>query len=99
MPDRTLANTIEKELAKERGRNVVRMQLIRVPAINLAVAVTLFAGLVQGLADWAVMIPVFVPYWAVSLVLLFVAWRAPKYARTIGWVGALIDFPVVFYLQ
>jgi len=95
----SLQKTVEKELRRERGRNVLRMQLIRVMGINLAFAVSLYLGLVKGLADWAVILPAFTAYWGVSVVLVAVAWRAPKRARAIGWLGALIDFPVVFYLQ
>ena len=95
----SLAQTVEKELERERGRNVLRMQLIRAAGISAAYALTLFLGVVQGAADWAVIVPPFTAYWAVTLALVVVAWRAPRWARAIGWVGALVDFPVVFYLQ
>ncbi len=95
----SLQKTVDKELRRERGRNVLRMQLIRVLGISLAFVVSLYLGLVQGLADWAVILPAFTGYWAVSMGLVAVAWRAPKQARAIGWLAALIDFPVVFYLQ
>ena len=101
MPDgsQSLAQTVEKELKRERGRNVLRMQLIRVGGISAAFAVALYLGLVQRQADWAIILPTFTAYWAVCVALVLVAWRAPARARAIGWAGALIDFPVVFYLQ
>ena len=95
----SLEKTVEKELRRERGRNVLRMQLIRVTGINLAFAVSLYLGLVKGEHDWAVNLPAFTAYWAASLVMVAVAWKRPARARAIGWLGALIDFPVVFYLQ
>lgn len=95
----SLTQTVEKELRRERGRNVLRMQLIRVTGINAAFAVSLYLGLAQGQADWAVMLPSFTAYWAVSIALVVVAWRTPGQARAIGWLGALIDFPVVYLLQ
>ncbi|MBK7860296.1 MAG: adenylate/guanylate cyclase domain-containing protein [Archangiaceae bacterium] len=95
----SLTQTVERELGHERGRNVLRMQLIRASGITLAFAVTLYTGLVQGAADWAVTLPGFTVYWVISMALVAAAWRTPHHARAIGWLGALIDFPVVFFLQ
>ena len=95
----SLAQTVERELRRERGRNVLRMQLIRAAGISAAFAIALYLGLVKGQPDWAIIVPPFTGYWLLMLGLVVVAWRAPARARAIGWVGALIDFPVVFYLQ
>jgi adenylate cyclase len=94
-----LIQTVDRELGRERGRNVLRMQLIRVMGISAAFAVTAWLGLVRGLADWAVTLPGFTLYWVASLALVLAAWRLPASARAIGWLGALIDFPVVYFLQ
>src|SRR5829696_8150754 len=95
----SLTKTVEKELRRERGRNVLRMQLIRVTGINAAFAVALYLGLVKSQPDWAIILPSFTAWWGVSLVLVIVAWKTPGYARAIGWLGALVDFPVVYFLQ
>jgi adenylate cyclase len=90
---------VGKEVRRERGRNVLRLQLIRVGAISAVFSVSLYLGLVKGLPDWAVTLPQFGSYFAASAVLLVMAWRSPAQARAIGWLCALIDFPVVYLLQ
>src|SRR5262245_59935177 len=99
MDGHTLEGAVDRELKAERGRNVLRMQVIRVVGISSAFAVALSFGLVKHQADWAVNLPDFGAYWVASTLLLFGAWRKPQHARGIGWLAALVDFPVVYVLQ
>ncbi len=94
-----LQATIDRELRAERGRNVLRMQSLRLIGISAAAGLAAFLGFVQGQNDWAVIVPA-LGGWALGAALLAVAaWRLPQQARVIGWLCALLDLPVVYWLQ
>jgi len=94
-----LQQAIEKELRTERGRNVLRMQVIRLIAITATLGAAAFFGFVQGLADWVVIVPALGGWFIAAGVLAGVAWRLRQHARPVAWACALLDLPVVYWLQ
>ncbi|MFT3839337.1 MAG: adenylate/guanylate cyclase domain-containing protein [Myxococcaceae bacterium] len=99
MADETLQQTLERELGKERRRNVLRLQLIRSTAIFASFLLALFFGVVKDDAGWRVYLPVFGLWLGACAVLAVLAWRFGSNARAVGWACALVDLPVVYWLQ
>jgi adenylate cyclase len=95
----SLNETVERELAAERSHNVMRLELLRLVGLTLAFGVVLFVAFVQQQADWVARVPVMTGYWVLAGALCIVAWRRPAQAMSIGWIGALVDFPFVYMLQ
>lgn len=91
--------TIERELRTERGRNVLRMQVFRLVGITAALGLSAFLGIVQGQADWAVIVPAMGGWFVAAAVLAGLAWKLKQHARAVGWLCALLDLPVVYWLQ
>ena len=89
---------ITRELLRERGRNVVRMQGLRLAAISAALGLAALLGFVQGLSDWAVIVPLLGGWWLAAAALGVLVWRT-RQARSVGWLCALLDLPVVYWLQ
>ncbi len=99
MAETSLEETLARELAKERRRNVLRLQLIRSAAIGASFALTGYYALAKDLAEWRVNLPTF-GVWSLACALLAVAaWRLPAQARAVGWLCALVDLPIVYRLQ
>ncbi len=94
-----LQNTIDRELRAERGRNILRMQAFRLVGITGALAVSAFFGFAQGQKDWALIVPVLAGWFVAALALGAVAWKLGQHARAVGWMCALLDLPIVYWIQ
>src|SRR5215203_5671771 len=94
-----LQSTIDRELRTERGRNVLRMQVFRLFGIAASLALSAFMGFVKGLEDYAVIVPLLAGWFVAAGTLGAVAWKLRQHARLVGWLCALLDLPVVYWLQ
>jgi hypothetical protein len=64
-----LQEAITRELREERGRNLRRMQSLRLLAITATLGVASFFGFVEGLSDWALIVPLLGGWWVAAAVL------------------------------
>jgi adenylate cyclase len=94
-----LQETIERELRAERGRNVLRMQVFRLIGISASLGLSAYFGYVEDQIDWKVIVPPLAGWFAAACVLGAVAWKLRQYARPVAWLCALLDLPVVYWLQ
>ena len=94
-----LQKTIERELRTERSRNILRMQAFRLVGITAALGLAAYFGYVQGQADWVVIVSPLAGWLVAAAVLGALGWRLRQNARAVGWLCALLDLPVVYWLQ
>jgi adenylate cyclase len=98
MPDRT-AEIVALALDRERRRNVRRVCLIRFGAVSCFEILSLGFGLGSGLAGWRAMLPAMSLYWLGSAALAVAVWRRPGGHRWAGLGPALLDAPMVYWIQ
>lgn len=84
---------------KERERNATWVAALRAGGVLGLLALSAWQGLVVGLADWKANLPVFAAYGTVAALLLLVVWRVPAARARSGLALALIDVPMLFWLQ
>ncbi len=94
-----LQATIDRELRAERGRNVFWMQVLRMVGITATLVLASYFGFVQGQKDWTVIVPPLGLWFLAAMVLGLLAWKMRQYARTVGWLCAVLDLPIVYWLQ
>lgn len=86
-------------LIQEQTRNARWVALLRLLGVGLIFILTFVLGVVMGQADWAVSVPLSGAYAAAAALLLLGGWRSPNLAR-LGTLGlALLDVPVIFFIQ
>jgi adenylate cyclase len=97
--DRGLVSTFQRAVAEERVRNA--RQLTRLRLIGVALSLILAAVLAYGAghADWLPYVEVLGPYAAVSLLLVFLAYRVPQTSRWTGWAAIAVDIPLIHRMQ
>lgn len=98
MPGKT-DGVLRRALDKERRRNARWLCTIRLCGVAGVFAITLWLGLAQDQADWRAILPHFTVYTALSAALALVAWRRPSSHRLAGLGLALVDVPLVFWIQ
>lgn len=98
MSDRT-PGVLLRALDKERRRNALRLSLIRLGGVGSVFAIALIFGLSAGSTDWRATLPAFALYFTLSAVLAAVAWRRPSLHRLTGLGLAVVDAPVVYWIQ
>lgn len=86
-------------MVEERVRNARSLAFLRQVGVTLSFG--LAAGLTFGadLADWLPYAEVLGPYAAVSLLLVFLAYRRPHTSRWTGWAVVFIDIPLIHWSQ
>lgn len=94
-----LNDTIDRELRAERGRNVLRLQWIRLVAITATLGLSAVFGFALGQQDWAAIVPAIAGWWVAAAVLAAVGWRNRERARLVGWLSALMDLAATYWLQ
>jgi adenylate cyclase len=94
-----LQKTIARELRAERSRNILRMQAFRLVGITAALGLSAYFGYVQHQSDWAVIVAPLGGWLFAAGVLGVLAWRLRDNARPLGWLCALLDLPVIYWLQ
>ena len=98
MIDRT-AEIVSLALDRERRRNSRRVAFIRFGAVSAFELLCLGLGLGLGLADWRLMLPPMSLYWLMSAALAAAAWRRPARHRWANLGLALVDAPMVYWIQ
>lgn len=83
----------------ESAQNAVWMAALRAAGVLALLALSAWQGLVQGLADWAANLPIFGVYGAASALVFLVVWRVPRARKASGLSLALVDVPLLFWLQ
>jgi adenylate cyclase len=97
MSDRT-PEIVAAALDRERRRNARRVCFIRLGAVSCfeLLCLALSAGAADG---WRAMLPSMSVYWAASAALAWAAWRRPGAHRLTGLGLALVDAPLVYWIQ
>jgi adenylate cyclase len=98
MIDRT-TGVLHRALDKERRRNARWLCSIRLAGVGSVFAIALWFGLAGGLGDWSLSLPKFGLYFLLSAVLALVAWKRPPLHRLTGLGLALVDAPLVYWIQ
>ena len=98
MNDRT-SGVLHRALDKERRRNALRLSFIRLGGVGGVFAIALLYGLGAGASDWRAILPPFGLYFAVSAALAAAAWKRPSLHRLTGLGLALVDAPIVYWIQ
>ncbi|MGV3620374.1 MAG: adenylate/guanylate cyclase domain-containing protein [Archangium sp.] len=83
----------------ERERNAKWVASIRACGVLLLLSVSAYQGLVTGLADWRANLPIFGVYGALAAVLWLLVWRVPSLRAGSGVAVAVVDVPMLFWLQ
>jgi len=83
----------------EASRNAVWMAGLRAAGVLLLLALSAWQALVQGLSDWAANLPIFAVYGAASVLVLLVVWRVPASRNASGLALAVVDVPLLLWLQ
>jgi len=91
--------TLARALRTERARNAVRLSWVRFLAVFAVFLVSLYLGLMRGMADWAVYIPPFAAYSCFTALTLLGVYLSPRVAQLAGLSLALVDVPAIFWLQ
>ncbi len=84
---------------EERERNAWWIASIRLGGVLVLLALSAWQGLVVGLADWRANLPVFAWYGVLAAALWLVVARAPSARKLSGLALALVDVPMLFWLQ
>lgn len=83
----------------ERERNALWVAAIRASGVLLLLAISAYQGLVVGLEDWRANLPIFGVYGALAAVLWLLVWRVPMLRSPSGVAVAVVDVPMLFWLQ
>ncbi len=94
-----ITGILQRALDKERRRNARWLCAIRLAGVGAVFVIALVLGLGQGQSDWRLVVPHFALYSLLSAALALVAWRRPALHRLSGLGLALIDVPMVYWIQ
>lgn len=92
-------NPWQSSIDEERARNSWWVASFRLGGVSLLLALSAYQALVAKLDDWRANLPVFGVYGAAALVLWLLVWRVPQARRASGASIAIIDVPLLFWLQ
>ncbi len=98
MLDRT-PEIVASALDRERRRNARRVAFLRFAAVSACELLGRGLGLGRGRADWRLTLPPMTLYWLASAALAAFAWRRPARHRWTGLGLALLDAPMVYWIQ
>jgi len=83
----------------ERERNATWIAALRALGVLVLLALSAWQGLVAGLADWKVNLPIFAIYGALASALFVVVWKVRASRLPSGLALALLDVPMLLWLQ
>jgi adenylate cyclase len=98
MTDRT-SGLLQRALDKERRRNARWLCSIRLAGVGSVFAISLWLGLADGHSDWRAILPVFGLYFLLSAAMALAAWKRPSLHRLTGLGLAILDAPLVYWIQ
>src|SRR5690242_20998267 len=92
--------SVGRVLAKERLNSVLRLCVLRLGGMTVFLALGLvLRALGTDPPAWRVYTPILAVYWVGAAGLYALARFAPRYSRLAGLGTALVDVPMVFWLQ
>jgi len=91
--------SVGRVLAKERLNSVRRLCLLRLLGMSVLLAFALSMRALTTNPGWASYAPSLAVYWVAALGLFALARYAPRLSRLAGLGTALVDVPMVFWLQ
>jgi adenylate cyclase len=97
--EEVLREPVGKALEAERRLNAVRMALLRLLGVSAIMSITVYLAWVQGQADWKVYLDPFLIYWLGTVVTLGGVLRSGRVASWAGLSLAVVDVPVIYWLQ
>jgi adenylate cyclase len=83
----------------ERERNALWVARLRACGVLVLLGLSAYQGLVVGLVDWRANLNVFAFYGAVACVVWLAVAKVPQSRSLAGWTLALVDVPMLFWLQ
>ena len=94
-----LSEPVGRALEAERQHNTLRLTQLRLVGVMAVWLVTAYLALVQGLEDWRVYLPTFSVYGVLTLATFLGTLRWRLMASWAGVSLALVDTPVIYWLQ
>jgi adenylate cyclase len=91
--------TWQSSLQEERKNNAWWIATLRLAGVSLMLVLSAWQALVVGLSDWQATLPILSIYGLIALVLWLGMWRFDKARENAGLSLALIDVPIIFWLQ
>jgi signal transduction histidine kinase len=95
----TAPEALSRELARERIQSARRVNLLRLFGVSAFFALFLLLGGILRLPAWTGNFGLFAAYWLVTAALYWAGRRASRGARLGSLAIALVDVPMVFFLQ
>ena len=95
----TAVDTLSRALARERVQSARHINLVRVSGVSAFFALFIVLGLVLRLPGWTGNLGLFTAYWLVAVALFWAGPRVGGGARLASLAIALVDVPMVFFLQ
>jgi adenylate cyclase len=90
---------VQRALEAQRARTARVLALVRLGGVSLGLLLALFMGYGTKQADWQVIVPILGAYAGCSLLLYLAARTSELAAQWAGLGVAIIDVPMVFWLQ
>jgi adenylate cyclase len=90
---------VEDSFRAEQERNFRRVGIIRCVGVALILACAAYFGLAQGRPEWRVMLVPLACYLALAVAIRIPALRWSWASRPTGFAMALLDAPMIFWLQ
>ncbi len=90
---------LRRALDRERRRNQRRLALLRFFGVSAAAVVAFWLGLARGDGGWRALLPALSTYWLLAAALATVVWKRPESRRLAGLGLALVDAPLVYWIQ
>lgn len=87
------------ELSREHERNALRIALIRLGGLSAVFGLALILTFSFQRTEWGANLHVFAVYWVVAVLIAAWVWARPSAASWASHGLALIDTPMVFWLQ
>lgn len=91
--------TWQSSLLEERKNNAWWIAKLRLAGVSVMLALSTWQALVVGLTDWLATLPIHALYGAIATGLWLGMWRMNKARENAGLSLALIDVPIIFWLQ
>ena len=89
----------QTSLLEERKNNAWWIATLRLTGVSIILALSAWQALVVGLVDWLATLPILAIYGLIAAALWLGMWRMNKARENAGLSLALIDVPIIFWLQ
>ncbi|OLC00762.1 MAG: hypothetical protein AUH30_01785 [Candidatus Rokubacteria bacterium 13_1_40CM_68_15] len=92
-------DALHRELTQERIQSARRINLVRVWGVSAFFALFLVLGGLLRLPAWTGNLDLFAIYWLITVAVYVLSRRVERVARVASLAVALVDMPMVFFLQ